>query len=71
LQDTKLDVLNILANVANGSRKSVSEVRSALQGISEWFDEYMSKEESTPGQVRLLSCNWFTTLLSIVEFQGT
>jgi hypothetical protein len=44
-------VLNILANVASGSKKAVSEVRAALQGISEWFDEYMSKEESTPGQV--------------------
>lgn len=53
-KDTKLDVLNILANVATGSRRAVSEVRAALQGVSDWFDEYMSKEESTPGQVSLL-----------------
>ena len=26
------------------------QVRSALQGVSEWFDEYMAKEELTPGQ---------------------
>eukprot|EP01036_Dinobryon_divergens_P031490 gene31490-40897_t len=49
-KDTKLDVLNILANVAAGSKESHTEVRSALQGVSEWFDEYMAKEELTPGQ---------------------
>lgn len=48
-KDTKLDVLNIMANVA-ASKTAVSEVRVALQGISEWFDEYMSAEESGPGQ---------------------
>ena len=26
------------------------QVRTALQGVSEWFDEYMAKEELTPGQ---------------------
>jgi len=51
IQDTKLDVLNILANVAISAKKAMSEVRSALQGVSEWFDEYMAKEEATPGQV--------------------
>jgi hypothetical protein len=45
-----LDVLNILANVAISSKKANAEVRSALQGVSEWFDDYMTKEESTPGQ---------------------
>jgi len=49
-KDTKLDVLNILANVATGSHKAVAEVRTALQGVSEWFDQYMAQEESTPGQ---------------------
>eukprot|EP01031_Cornospumella_fuschlensis_P031676 gene31676-38281_t len=49
-KDTKLDVLNILANVATGSRRAVSEVRVSLQGVSEWFDDYMAAEESTPGQ---------------------
>jgi hypothetical protein len=42
--------LNILANVSASSKKANAEVRTALQGVSEWFDEYMSKEESTPGQ---------------------
>lgn len=51
-QDTKLDVLNILANVSFSSKKGMLEVRTALQGVSEWFDEYMAKEESTPGQVK-------------------
>lgn len=48
-KDTKLDVLNILANVA-ASKTAVAEVRVALQGVSEWFDEYMAKEEAQPGQ---------------------
>ena len=26
----------------------------ALQGVSEWFDEYMTKEETAPGQVSML-----------------
>lgn len=51
LQDTKLDVLNILANVAIGSKAAVAEARTALQGVSEWFDEYMAQEETTGGQV--------------------
>jgi hypothetical protein len=29
----------------------VAEVRTALQGVSEWFDEYMAQEETTGGQV--------------------
>eukprot|EP01039_Chlorochromonas_danica_P001318 gene1318-1439_t len=49
-KDTKLDVLNILANVAAGSKKAVAEVRAALHGVSEWFDEYMTKEEAIGGQ---------------------
>eukprot|EP01038_Epipyxis_sp_PR26KG_P008862 gene8862-11955_t len=49
-KDTKLDVLNILANVAASSKAAVAEVRISLQGISEWFDEYMATEESKPGQ---------------------
>lgn len=48
-KDTKLDVLNIMANVA-ASKSAVSEVRVALQGVSEWFDEYMAAEEADPGQ---------------------
>ncbi|RYG65291.1 hypothetical protein EON64_12235 [archaeon] len=43
-------MLNILANVAAGSKRAVSEVRVSLQGVSEWFDDYMAAEESTPGQ---------------------
>jgi hypothetical protein len=42
--------LTILANVAL-SKKAVSEVRVALQGISEWFDSYMAAEEATAAQV--------------------
>jgi hypothetical protein len=48
-RDTKLDILNILANVALSTR-AVSEVRAALQGVSEWFDEYISQEEQIPGE---------------------
>lgn len=48
-RDTKLDILNILANVALSGR-AVSEVRAALQGVSEWFDQYISQEESIPGE---------------------
>ena len=50
-KDTKLDVLNILANVAGGSKKSIAEVRVALGGVSEWFDEYIATEEADPGEV--------------------
>lgn len=49
-KDTKLDVLNILANVCMGGRECLLEVRAALQGISEWFDEYIVTEESEPGK---------------------
>ena len=49
-KDTKLDVLNILANVAAGSKKAVAEVRVALGGVSEWFDEYIAGEETDPGE---------------------
>lgn len=47
-KDTKLDVLSILANVAGGDKDAKAEVRVALGGISEWFDEYISTEESDP-----------------------
>ncbi len=33
-----------------GNKKCVSEVRGALQGVSDWFDTYLATEESTPGQ---------------------
>jgi hypothetical protein len=49
-QDTKLDVLNILANVAGGDMEAKAEVRVALGGISEWFDEYIANEESDAAQ---------------------
>lgn len=48
-KDTKLDVLNILGNVATGSKAALNEVRDALQGVSEWFDDYMGVEESGGG----------------------
>ena len=46
-------MLNVLANVAGGSKAAVAEVRVALQGISEWFDEYIAAEEADPSQVSL------------------
>ena len=46
-KDTKLDVLNILANVAKDSKRAASEVGDALQGVNEWFEEYMSTEEGS------------------------
>jgi hypothetical protein len=49
-KDTKLDVLNILGNVAFGSKSCCAEVRLALGGVSEWFDEYIATEESDPQQ---------------------
>ncbi len=48
-KDTKLDVLNILANVAS-EKKAVGDVRTALQGVSEWFDEYIASEEEEASQ---------------------
>jgi hypothetical protein len=50
-QDTKLDVLSILANVAGGDKEAKAEVRVALGGISEWFDDYISTEEADPTMV--------------------
>ena len=52
-----MDVLHVLANVAGGSKKSVAEVRVALGGISEWFDEYIATEEADPGEVRTFLCD--------------
>lgn len=73
-QDTKLDVLNILANVAAGSKKAVAEVRAALHGVSEWFDEYMTKEEAIGGQVRepvnRLLCNDVDWVVGFVTGTG-
>jgi hypothetical protein len=45
------------------------QVRLALSGVSEWFDEYMAKEEAEPGQVRIdpaISCP-FSSKLSMVQ----
>lgn len=41
------------------------KVRLALQGVNEWFDEYMAKEELTPGQVHII-----TTKLSLYDEIG-
>lgn len=49
-RDTKLDALNILANVASGGKEAVAEVRASLQEISEWFEDYMASEEQDPDQ---------------------
>lgn len=40
-----MDVLNILANIAS-TKKGTGEVKLALQGVSEWFDEFLAQEES-------------------------
>jgi hypothetical protein len=50
-KDTKLDALNILANVAYGGKEAVAEVRACLQEVSEWFDDYISTEEQDAEQV--------------------
>ena len=46
--DTKLDVLNICANVAGTSREANAVVLNALQQVSEWFDQYITHEEIDP-----------------------
>eukprot|EP00635_Sarcinochrysidales_sp_CCMP3193_P014228 CAMPEP_0118914400 /NCGR_PEP_ID=MMETSP1166-20130328/14770_1 /TAXON_ID=1104430 /ORGANISM="Chrysoreinhardia sp, Strain CCMP3193" /LENGTH=594 /DNA_ID=CAMNT_0006853981 /DNA_START=143 /DNA_END=1924 /DNA_ORIENTATION=- len=46
-KDTRLDVLTILSNLtarASGEEKEV--IRMALDGVNEWFDEYLAREES-------------------------
>jgi hypothetical protein len=45
-------VLSVLANVAGGDKDAKAEVRVALGGISEWFDDYISTEEADPTMVR-------------------
>jgi hypothetical protein len=49
-KDTKLDVLTILANVAGAGSAGNALARVALSNVSEWFDEYISTEESDPSQ---------------------
>eukprot|EP00904_Undaria_pinnatifida_P002427 jgi/Undpi1/12185/HiC_scaffold_5.g01861.m1 len=45
-KDTKLDVLAILANLSgSGDARSKEEVRTSLQGVSEWFDDYLGGEQ--------------------------
>lgn len=68
-KDTKLDVLNIFANVANGNRQAVGEVRSALANINEWFDDYIASEESQPGKVCSIPCFRFPppVLVTLIE----
>jgi hypothetical protein len=46
--DTKLDVLNICANVAGTSKEANAVVLNALQQVSEWFDHYIVEEEIEP-----------------------
>jgi hypothetical protein len=46
--DTKLDVLNIFANVAGTSPEANAVVLNALQQVSEWFDDYITQEEIDP-----------------------
>ena len=56
------------------SSRAVSEVRAALQGVSEWFDQYIAQEETIPGEVRRpvlcsLSC-WFTEGVTDMRYAG-
>ena len=42
---TKLDVLGILANLAKEpSQSTKGEIKMVLQGVSEWFDDYLQSE---------------------------
>lgn len=50
-KDTKLDALNILANVAYGGKEAIHEVRNCLQEVSEWFEDYIATEEQDPEKV--------------------
>ena len=61
-KDTKLDVLNIFANVAKGSKKARADVCVALAGISDWFAEYIAAEEADPGH------NFYLCLTFILLF---
>lgn len=71
-----MDVLTILANVAIRNKKCNLEVRTALSGISEWFDEYMNAEENDSSKVRImLSLNFncshlYTISMSLVIFRN-
>ncbi|CAN0126720.1 unnamed protein product, partial [Hapterophycus canaliculatus] len=48
-KDTKLDVLAILANLVSasgsGDARAKEEVRTALHGVSQWFDDYLGGEQ--------------------------
>ena len=47
-KDTRLDVLTILSNLARRTSSEQREhVKMALDGVNEWFDEYLAKEESS------------------------
>lgn len=48
-KDTKLDVLTILGNLAALSEKRYKEdVKTVLQGVSKWFDDYLYEQEVQP-----------------------
>lgn len=48
-KDTKLDVLTILGNLAALSERRYKEdVKTVLQGVSKWFDDYLYEEEVQP-----------------------
>jgi hypothetical protein len=46
-KDTRLDVLQVLGNIARTDDAAVlAHVQKVLGGVSEWFDEYLRAEES-------------------------
>lgn len=44
----------------------MAEVRVALGGVSEWFDEYIATEEGDPGEVRM----FFVILENVLFFNA-
>ncbi|KAJ1453539.1 hypothetical protein M885DRAFT_524007 [Pelagophyceae sp. CCMP2097] len=46
-KDTRLDVLTVLSNLAaQPERRQREHIKMALEGINEWFDDYMTREEA-------------------------
>ncbi|KAH8046561.1 hypothetical protein JL722_13621 [Aureococcus anophagefferens] len=47
-KDTRLDVLTVLSNLAGAVSEDdrLEQIKMALDGINEWFDEYMAREEA-------------------------
>lgn len=58
-QDTKLDVLAILTNLAaTGGLVGREQVKACLMGVSTWFDGYLQEQGARAGQDRDLHKVW-------------